>query len=578
MSDEAAIQAEVQRRVAAITVQKNQEIAELRNIIGECQDKLIQQQHALRQLTSEPVIFSTVLDVNQTPDPASFRPNDEVVVVCDYPGAKTGKIISGLIENQPVIDADGRVLVKLSDDREEFFGVGLPEKAPMQVRLTKKTDGTFAVLSVDGKAWEVKGVPDLDLKVGETVKIRPDNKAIISKADIRYNAGPVCHVIALTPKGVEVLAKGEVVQVFNPHAIPLEEGDRVLCDSDFFCVLEKLPQDSRERYKVSADLKVDWDDIGGLSNAKQELRDALELPYQYPDLFTHYNVEALRGFLIYGPPGCGKTLLARAAAVAVAKQHGKEAIDSGYIYVKSPEILDKWVGNSEAEIRALFERGRKHFRDHGYKAILVFDEADAIMPQRGSRRSSDIADTLVPMFLGEMDGLDTEQTAANPIIVLLTNRADILDPAVTRPGRISKHIKVDRPTDETAMDIFEIHTQKLPFAEPEKKESILAIATSELFSQSRTLYTVNGKNFCLGDAVNGAMIEALVESTKMLALHRDIKDKTCTGVTTDDFRKAVAKLYDAQRGLNHTYDVQDFAEKHQMQPNNLDIKRSFGSA
>lgn len=575
-NEEAMIEAEVQRRVAARQVAQNREITELRSIIEDCQDKLIQQHAALVQLTAEPVIYSTLLDAQQYPDPASFRPNDEVIVTTDRQGAKSGKIISGLA-GDPIIDNDGRVRVKLSDETEALFGVGLRDKAPAEVRLARKADGTFAVVAVDGKAWEVKGIPNLDLQVGDTVKIRPDNKAIVSKADIHYNAGPICHVVSVTARGVEVLAKGELIQVFNPHQFVLEENDRVLVDASMFCILQKLPPDSRERYKVSNDLKVTWDDIGGLNDAKQELRNVLELPYQYPELFAHYHVEPLRGFLIYGPPGCGKTLLARASAVAMAKQHGAEAVDSGYIYVKSPEILDKWVGNSEAEIRSLFERGRRHFRQFGYKAMLVFDEADAIMPQRGTRRSSDIADTLVPMFLGEMDGLDTQQTAENPIVVLLSNRADILDPAITRAGRISKHIKVDRPTDETALDIFEIHTKKMPFVS--ERLTTLALATSDLFSKSRLLYTVNGHhNFCLGDSVNGAMIESLVESAKMLALHRDIKDKTQTGVTTDDFRKAISKLYEEQRGLNHAYDLQDFAEKNQLQPNDLDIKRSFGSA
>lgn len=143
---------------------------------------------------------------------------------------------------------------------------------------------------------------------------------------------------------------------------------------------------------------MSWDDVGGLEVAKQELKSALEFPFLYPHLFDHYNIEGLRGVLLYGPPGCGKTLLARVCAYSIAKIHGKQAIDSAYIYVKSPEILDKWVGNTEREIRELFERGRKHYREHGYKAILAIDEADAIMPQRGTRRSSDISDTIVPMF------------------------------------------------------------------------------------------------------------------------------------------------------------------------------------
>lgn len=272
------------------------------------------------------------------------------------------------------------------------------------------------------------------------------------------------------------------------------------------------------------------------------------------------------------------TLLARAAATAIAKIHGKESVDSGYIYVKSPEILEKWVGNTEAEIRELFERGRRHYREHGYKGILAFDEADAIMPQRGTRRSSDVSDTIVPMFLGEMDGIDEQQTRENPIVILMTNRADILDPAVTRPGRISKHIKIDRPTEMTAIDILEIHSRKTPFQDHNNKMAIMAIAVSDLFSKSRLLYRVNNEHdFTMGDAVNGAMLEALAESAKMIALHRDLGNGTKSGVIIDDFREAVKRMYRDQRGLNHSFDLQDFAENHGLQPASIQIERCFGA-
>jgi len=258
--------------------------------------------------------------------------------------------------------------------------------------------------------------------------------------------------------------------------------------------------------------------------------------------------------------------------------HGKDIRESGYIFVKGPEILSKWVGNTETEIRELFERGRRHYRQHGYKGILAIDEADAVLPQRGTRRSSDVSDTIVPMFLGEMDGIDAVQTEENPIVILMTNRADILDPAVTRAGRISKHIKVERPTEMTAIDILEIHTKGVPFQD-EDKLSALAIATSDLFSKGRLLYRVNNEHdFTLGDAVNGAMLEALAESAKMIALHRDISNGTKTGIVTEDFRAAIVKLQRQQKGINHSFDLQDFAEKHGIQAKDMQVDRCFGAA
>jgi len=574
------IEAEVQRRVGRQTRRLHDDITELRDINRDLTAKLIQHHEKLKRLLGEPLCFGTLLKVHNSVDPRCFKTNDEVVVVDpDSPYYQQGgRIISGLNET-PIVDDDGTVLVKLHNEEEVRFPIGVEGKAAAQVRLSEKTDGTFAVVSIDGKPWEVQGLGDLDLQVGEPVKVKPDTKAIVSRG-YDLHAGPICRVVAFVGESsVEVELKGEKHLVNNPRGIALEEGDRVACDPTMFCVMEKLARDNSDRYKVTSELTATWDDVGGLETAKQQLRDALELPFLEPDLFKYYDVQALRGVLLFGPPGCGKTLLARVMAWAVANAHGKEAIESGYIFVKSPEILSKWVGNTEAEIRELFRRARHHYRQHGYKALLAFDEADAIMPQRGTRRSSDVSDTIVPMFLGEMDGVDPSDTEANPIVVLMSNRADILDPAITRPGRISKHIKVDRPGEMEAIDILQIHTKTLPFADASQMMGTITLAVSDLFSKSRTLYRVNNEHdFTLGDAVNGAMLAALAEEAKMIALHRDLAAKTRTGVIVDDFREAVKRISRQQRGINHSYDLQDFAEKHGIQPQNMSVERCFGSA
>lgn len=571
------IEREVQKRVAVVKRQQAEEIQELRSIIDQCRTDLIKQNNIINRMAADPLTFGTLLKVHSHTDATCFKVNDEILVIdpesLHY--MKAGRIISF---NDRVVDDNGYVFVKLVDDSEVQFAVGIEGKDSAQIRLTAKEDGTFAVVQSDGKPWEVRGVPDLHLRVGDPVKIRPDNKAIIAKA-YDLSAGPICQVVAVMEDCVEVMYKGDKQLVYNPNNLVLEEGDRVATDPNLFSVVKKLPADSRNKYKITAEATITWDDVGGLDTAKQELMDALELPYQHPELFQYYGMEALRGILLYGPPGCGKTLLARVAAWSMAKTHGKQSAETGYIYVKAPEILDKWVGNTEKEIRDLFERGRRHFREFGYKAILAFDEADAIMPQRGSRRSSDIADTIVPMFLGEMDGIDARQTAENPIVILMTNRADVLDPAVTRPGRISRHIKIDRPNEFTAVDILQIHCKKIPFKSDTNVQAILTIAASDLFSKNRLLYRVNNEHdFTLGDCVNGAMLASIAEIAKMSALHRDLVDKTKTGVTLQDFRSAVQKVYRQQRGINHSYDLQDFAEKLGIQPSNMQIERCFGAA
>lgn len=572
-------EAEIQRRVARATRPLYEEITDLRGIVSACQNDLMRQNSIISRLTGDALNFGTLIQVQNSVDPNLFRTNDEVVVVDKSSSHynKGGRIVSGL-GGGVVVDEEGCTFVKLNDGNECKFSIGLAGKEPAQIRLSQKEDGTHAIVNLDGKPWQVRGAPDLAIQVGDSIKLRPDNKSIIGKAQ-DFGVGPICHVVAIQDDCVEVNHKGDNYVVHNPKNIKLEEGDRIACDTGMFCIIKKLPQDARERYKISTELTTTWDDVGGLDVAKQELRDAIELPYQHPELFKYYNAEQLRGVLLYGPPGCGKSLLARVCAWSMASLHGKKSKETSYIYVKSPEILDKWIGNTEQEIRKLFERGRRHYRENGYKAILVFDEADAIMPQRGTRTSSGIADTMVPMFLGEMDGVDSKQTEENPIVLLMTNRADSLDPAITRPGRISRHIKVDRPDEKTAVDILKIHSRSVPFSDEKNKEIVLTIVATDIFSKSRLLYRINNQHdFTFGDCINGASLENIMQIAKMNALHRDMASNKKTGVTIDDLRSAVQSSYRQQRGINHNYDLQDFSEKLGIQPQNMQVDRCFGAA
>lgn len=568
------IEAEVQRRTVLMQSQHNQEIAEKDQAIASLTDHLMNLSKSLERLEDSPYIFGVVCNVDNTPESYRFKTQD-AVVVCDQTNDFHG--LSGvIISHDPVVDENGLITVELTNKVVEKYSIGL--KSPAQIYLAQKSDGTRTLISVDGKILEVRGVPELELVPGDVVKITIATQQIVAVGNPEIISGPIVLITSINEDGIEVDNGGDRRLVLNPLDLEVKEGDRIVIDSSYAIILRKLKKDPRSRYKLLNPINVSWDDIGGLENAKLECRESIELPYQNPELFEFYNMKPDRGILLYGPPGCGKTMMAKAIATSIAKIHNHNITDSGYIYVKAPEILDKWVGNTEAEVRTIFERSREHYRQHNFKAVLAIDEADAILPQRGTRRSSDVSDTIVPMFLGEMDGVDDQQTKENPIVILMTNRSDVLDPAVTRPGRISKHIKISRPDQETTVKILNLHSNNAPFAD-ENKEVIFAITCQNIFSKSRLLYRVNNEHdFTFGDCISGAMIEAICEKAKMIALHRDLEQKTKSGLVLKDFLDAVQSIYLNQKGLNHSYDLEDFAEKIGIQSSQMKITRCFGAA
>lgn len=568
MENEEFIEQEVQRRIAKQTRQSNSEIESLRLALDKCKNVLATQNELLSKFTTEPFYYGVLLENNNRPDLSLFHVGDEVTVTnLSSPFYnQTGKITD--------LKQSGVIVVMFSNMATAEFDISVTGN----VKLSNKSDGTYAVVLADGQPWEVKASFDPTLKPGDCVKIAYGAKQIVGKGE-EFSVGPICKVVSVTQSGIEIEEKGERRRVINPKKLPILEGDRVSVDSTFFFITAKLPKICGDQYRLKTNLNVSWDDIGGLDEPKAQIREAIELPYQQPELFAHYSMKKSAGCLLFGPPGCGKTLLVKAAATSTARIHGKEPSEAGVTFIKSPELLNRYIGNTEEAIRVIFERERQFFRDNGYPSILAFDEFEAIAPQRGTRRSSDIDSTIVPMFLGEMDGVDSEQTRCNPIVFLMTNRPDSLDPAIIRHDRISMHIKVNRPDVDTSLDILKIHASKIPFQDGTNPEMILSIVVQDIFSKTKLIYRINNElDFTFGDMVNGAMLSAIVEQAKMNALRMDLKNGTTSGVNLDHFRQAVQQIYNQQNGLNHTYDLDDFGERHGIQVSKMNVDRCFINA
>lgn len=265
---------------------------------------------------------------------------------------------------------------------------------------------------------------------------------------------------------------------------------------------------------------IDWSHIGGLKSQINEIRQAIELPMQNDQLAKELGLQSFKGVLLWGAPGNGKTLIAKAIASTILKS--TKVDPDSFVYIKGAELLSSYVGQTEQRIAQIFKSCREYTKRSGQKAVVFIDEAEALLPVRGSMRSSDVDKTIVPTFLSEMDGFEQD----NPIMILSTNLPNALDPAITREGRIDLKIGINPPTEADSKDIFEIHLKKMKCAD--KIDDLVTLGSKSIFSCA------------MKSNVSGAMIATIVQTAARKSLSRYVSDKKSKkGIILDDMAEAV---------------------------------------
>ncbi|MEO5722468.1 MAG: AAA family ATPase [Chthoniobacterales bacterium] len=396
---------------------------------------------------------------------------------------------------------------------------------------------------------------DLDeLEKGTRVLV---NEAYVVVGDLgRENAGPVTKITELLGTdrlrvGGEHGMQSTILQrSAKLVGAPLKTGDEVLVDPNYRMALEALARpESREHY-LDVVPELPWERVGGQDEALQAIKDAIELPLIHGELFAKFKHATPKGFLLYGPPGCGKTLIGKATAYNLTRQLREKSgneMKEYFMHVKGPEILNMWVGESERIVREIFATAREKRRE-GYLPFLFIDEAESILGTRRGSRQSNILSTLVPMFCSEMDGIESLDDV---VIILASNRADLIDPAILRPGRIDRKIKVRRPNRDGAREIYRIYlTEDLPY-----DSAVLKSAKSTATALERLIDRLLEKQFARrepnkflevtlrsgrkelvyrSDLLSGAIIASIVERAKATAIKRSVATRKETGVSETD--------------------------------------------
>ena len=397
-----------------------------------------------------------------------------------------------------------------------------------------------AEIYTSGRQMRVKIAPTVapdSLKPGKLVRL--GDGTVIVEACSYDTTGQLTTLIEKIGGTRAVVADQQgtehLVRLTEPLQSQARAGDTVLVDLRSGFAFERVPKTEVNQLSLEEVPDVTYADIGGLSSQIETIKDSVELPFAYPELYQQYQLSPPKGLLLYGPPGCGKTLIAKAVANSLSQRIG-DGGQAHFINVKGPELLNKFVGETERRIRLIFERARELASD-GRPVIVFFDEMESIFRTRGSGVSSDMETTVVPQLLTEIDGVED---IANVIVIGATNREELIDPAILRPGRLDIKIRVSRPNRDEAADIFARYiTSDIPLAS--SPGDLINAAVEAMYAPRPfvrlTLADATTETLHYHDFVSGAMIANVVDRAKKLAIKDHISNSSAAGgASTEDVK------------------------------------------
>ena len=438
--------------------------------------------------------------------------------------------------------------------------------------LGQSENGLVRIVS-GGTEYQVAVVPELmqeeGLRTGDQVALN-EGFVAIAKLPLPIQ-GPMARISGKLQGGQWLVqtATGNTETIVLSHAnldsSSLKENEEVFLDSNQRVILGKLPKRESQTLIEDDFEKVEWSQVGGQEKVKEEIRKVLEYPLLHEKILKEMEYQVPKGFLFYGPPGCGKTLVGKAILTEVISKLSEQensTLQGRFIHVKGPEILNMWLGESERKIREIFKKARD-YKEKGQVPFIFIDEAESILGTRQAWRGSNISNTVVPMFCAEMDGI---QSLRDTVVILATNRPDLIDPAIVRPGRIDRKIKVRRPDRKECKQILRVYLKDGLPREHDDFDQMAEPFLDRLFKRNPeqevlvlTLRSGGNRKMYWSDFISGAAIEGIMKRSKESAIERSIKGETLC-ITVDDLTTALETEFKEGSLLPAEYNLEDWLQ------------------